>query len=318
MRDTDADRRQWRAAVMARQAAEVDRLTRTACSGDDAESVCLHWLGALRQAQRYLRGLETRPGADQEKDGHRTSLQGAVQQARAALAEAHPAALTRARSQLGIRVAVIGKGGTGKSLIVGILARLLARRGRPVLAVDFDTNPGLAYSLGVPATAGALSDEAIMEHPGASYGWGLRDGVAPVDVVGRHTVVGPDGVRFLSLGKIDNLDKDAPKRTVVALCELVADFGEPGWDVIGDMEAGPTTPFERYHSFADLIPGGRHAELGVGDDGPPVAAHRGRHGHRRGRQPVRRRAGSPRDGTPRAHLGGSRRRRRRAPRTGSP
>lgn len=251
VRDTDADRRQWRAAVMARQAAEVDRLTRTACSGDDAESVCLHWLGALRQARRYLRGLETRPGAHEEKDGHRTSLQGAVQQARAALAEAHPAALTRARSQLGIRVAVIGKGGTGKSLIVGILARLLARRGRPVLAVDFDTNPGLAYSLGVPATAGALSDEAIMEHPGASYGWGFRDGVAPADVVERHTVVGPDGVRFLSLGKIDNLDKDAPKRTVVALCELVADFGEPGWDVIGDMEAGPTTPFERYHSFAD-------------------------------------------------------------------
>lgn len=82
MCDTDADRRQWRAAVMSRQAAEVGRLTQTAGSGDDAGSVCPQWLGALRQGQRYLRGLETRPGPDQEKDGHRATLQGAVRRGR--------------------------------------------------------------------------------------------------------------------------------------------------------------------------------------------------------------------------------------------
>jgi CO dehydrogenase maturation factor len=156
-----------------------------------------------------------------------------------------------ARSRLGMRVAVVGKGGAGKSLIAGTLARLLARRGRSVLAVDFDTNPGLAYSLGVPATEGVLPDEVVMEHPGAAYGWGLRNGVSPTEVVDCHSAQGPDGVRFVSLGKICNVNKDAPKRTVVALCELTADFSEPGWDVIGDLEAGPTTPFERYHAFAD-------------------------------------------------------------------
>ncbi|MGI9120120.1 MAG: hypothetical protein ACR2G7_08385 [Acidimicrobiales bacterium] len=65
----------------------------------------------------------------------------------------------------------------------------------------------------------------------------------------RFSARGPDGVRFLSLGKIDDLEKQAPKRSLVALLEVLQGFG--GWDVIGDLEAGPTTPFERYHSFAE-------------------------------------------------------------------
>lgn len=249
--DEMAHQVKWRACVMARQAAELKRLANNAAGSDEAEPACLYWLGALRQAQRYLRGLDTRPGEDAEKVGHRSTLLGFVEQARSALGDADPTVVEQAHSRLGIRVAVVGKGGAGKSFISGTLARLLAREGRRVLAVDFDTNPGLAYSLGVPATVGALPEEVVMEHPGASYGWGLRDGMVPMDVVDRHGYDSPDGVKFLSLGKIANIDKDAPKRTVVALCELVADFGQPDWDVIGDMEAGPTTPYERYHSFAD-------------------------------------------------------------------
>ena len=49
-----------------------------------------------------------------------------------------------------IRLAFAGKGGTGKSSISGTFARLLARQGLPVLAVDSDPLPGMAYSLGVP------------------------------------------------------------------------------------------------------------------------------------------------------------------------
>lgn len=249
--DKEADRRVWRELVMARQATEIDRLMRAPRSGESAESASLHWLGALRQAGRYLRALDTRPGAEEEKAQHRARLKAVVEEARSALAGTEPAVVGRARSRLGLRAAVVGKGGAGKSLISATLARLLAQRGRRVLAVDFDTNPGLAYSLGVSPFTGVLPDEVVQEHPGASYGWGLREGLTPADIVEGAAVVGPDGVRFVSLGKIGNIDKDAPKRTVVALCELIADFGEPGWDVIGDLEAGPTTPFEHYHAFAD-------------------------------------------------------------------
>lgn len=49
-----------------------------------------------------------------------------------------------------LRVAVAGKGGSGKTTIAGTLARLLAARGREVLAVDGDTNPNLAQTLGLP------------------------------------------------------------------------------------------------------------------------------------------------------------------------
>nr|MDQ6928786.1 AAA family ATPase [Actinomycetota bacterium] len=49
-----------------------------------------------------------------------------------------------------MKLAMVGKGGVGKTSISGTLARLLARRGRRVLAIDGDPNPNLALTLGVP------------------------------------------------------------------------------------------------------------------------------------------------------------------------
>jgi CO dehydrogenase maturation factor len=48
------------------------------------------------------------------------------------------------------RIAVCGKGGSGKTTIAGTLARLIARQGHPVIAIDGDSNPNLAISLGIP------------------------------------------------------------------------------------------------------------------------------------------------------------------------
>lgn len=49
-----------------------------------------------------------------------------------------------------MKIAVAGKGGSGKTTISGTLARVLAERGESVLAIDGDTNPNLGLSLGVP------------------------------------------------------------------------------------------------------------------------------------------------------------------------
>lgn len=147
----------------------------------------------------------------------------------------------------------MGKGGAGKTFITGTLARSLARQGRQVLAVDLDTNPGLALSLGVPPNDGGLPSKAVEEHPGAAYGWHLASGLSPAEAVDRFSIRGPDGVRFLGLGKMGSVDKEAPRRSVVALMQILLGFGAPGWDVIADMEAGPSTPFERYHSFSDEV-----------------------------------------------------------------
>ncbi len=50
-----------------------------------------------------------------------------------------------------MKLAIAGKGGAGKTSISGTLARLMARRGRRVLAIDNDLNPNLSLTLGIPA-----------------------------------------------------------------------------------------------------------------------------------------------------------------------
>jgi len=52
---------------------------------------------------------------------------------------------------LTVKIAVSGKGGVGKTTVAAYLARLLARDGKNVLAVDADPSPSLASALGVPA-----------------------------------------------------------------------------------------------------------------------------------------------------------------------
>lgn len=52
-----------------------------------------------------------------------------------------------------MKIAVAGKGGSGKTTIAGTLARLLADRGLRVVALDDDSNPNLALTVGVPAGA---------------------------------------------------------------------------------------------------------------------------------------------------------------------
>ena len=49
-----------------------------------------------------------------------------------------------------MKIAVAGKGGSGKTTIAGTIARVMADRGLGVLAIDGDTNPNLAIGVGIP------------------------------------------------------------------------------------------------------------------------------------------------------------------------
>lgn len=245
--------------TFARQASVVAELRGAAEAAAPGVDRCLAWMGVERQANRYLAELGAWGGRrmqalDAERGAHREALEGAVDEACRQVAGADEATRNAARRRLGVRVAVVGKGGAGKTMVSATLARLVARRGRRILAADLDTNPGLAISLGLGAhTDGTGVPLAVEEHAGAAYGWRLASGVSPAQVVDRYAVTAPDGVRFLSMGKIADVDKHAAKQSVVAVRQTLLGFGEPEWDVLGDMEAGPTTPFERYQAFADTV-----------------------------------------------------------------
>src|SRR2546423_10438343 len=61
----------------------------------------------------------------------------------------------------GMRIALVGKGGSGKTTVSALLVRHLAAGGRPVVAVDADINQHLGTALGLPdAQAAALTPMA--------------------------------------------------------------------------------------------------------------------------------------------------------------
>ncbi|MDQ6781852.1 MAG: AAA family ATPase [Actinomycetota bacterium] len=245
--------------MMARQQAIVEGLRPP--PGSDDVATCLGWMAVRRQAQTYLRHLQPRLATTSVKGGVAPlSLSVAAQNLTRCLDEAtlhlerfDETVRAQARPRLGLRLAVIGKGGAGKTFVSSTLARLLAQQGRQVLALDMDTNPGLSMSLGLPPIDAGLPMEAVEEHGGSMYGWRLAAGLSPTEAVDRFSVDAPDGVHFLGLGKVGAVDKLGSKRSVGALLHIALGFGRPDWDVIADLEAGPTTPFEGYHSFADDV-----------------------------------------------------------------
>lgn len=105
-----------------------------------------------------------------------------------------------------MRIAIAGKGGSGKTTISGTLARLLAQKGRQVVAVDADTNPNLSTTLGLEPDRArqivALPRTLLkreQQPDGTMTSTFLRD---PLDVLNDYGAVTPDGVRLIVMGAV--------------------------------------------------------------------------------------------------------------------
>ena len=96
-----------------------------------------------------------------------------------------------------MKLAVAGKGGSGKTSISGTMCRLLARSGHRVLAIDADSNPNLALTLGIPSER--FNDLPTLPRGLIERGEGGSATLTkPLDeVTASHSLTGPDGVTLL-------------------------------------------------------------------------------------------------------------------------
>jgi CO dehydrogenase maturation factor len=135
-----------------------------------------------------------------------------------------------------VRLAVAGKGGAGKTTLSATLARLAAREGRSVVAVDADANPNLHAALGLssPPLLQTLPSRLVSRRPG---GAGLT---APVEeVLDEYAVSAPDGVRLLRMGGPAHAEEGCLCAAHAVVSALLEDLGGPERFVVVDMEASP-------------------------------------------------------------------------------
>lgn len=95
----------------------------------------------------------------------------------------------------GMRVGISGKGGSGKTTVAAVLARLLARRGPPVVAVDCDSDPNLALGLGLGEDAAAAM-RPLLDQSGDARSLPGADAV-PAALLRDYGTAAPDGVTVL-------------------------------------------------------------------------------------------------------------------------
>lgn len=132
-----------------------------------------------------------------------------------------------------MKVAVIGKGGSGKTTTSSVLARELARRGRDVIALDCDTNANLGLSLGM----GVETAEQLISVRERLDAGEAEHATAPDQLLRRFGRRGPDGVQFAVVARIENPDPGCPC-CGMSPHQLLDTLDEPTRVVIADLEAG--------------------------------------------------------------------------------
>lgn len=101
-----------------------------------------------------------------------------------------------------MKIAVAGKGGSGKTTVSGTLARALARRGHSVLALDADTNPMLGVSLGL-----GPEETDLLETVRAGLETGEVEHQPSIEgLIHTFGTDAPDGVRLVVCSRVDQAD----------------------------------------------------------------------------------------------------------------
>jgi CO dehydrogenase maturation factor len=140
-----------------------------------------------------------------------------------------------------MKIAVSGKGGSGKTTLSGTLARTFADDGYDVVAIDDDENPNLAMTLGIPReepTPPVPSDLLQrVETPGGESELELTK--TPDEIIDDHGIAAPGGVRLLKMGEVDHAGSGCMCRAHSTAREVLSEVVDARDEVvIIDMVAG--------------------------------------------------------------------------------
>lgn len=144
-----------------------------------------------------------------------------------------------------MKIAVSGKGGTGKSTVSALMSLGIARKGKHVIAIDADSNANLSYYLGVenPEEIVPLCDmeSLIAERTGAEKGkYGAYFKMNPrVDDIPDKYSIEINGIKLLTMGSVNMGGGGCACPEYILMKNLVA-FVILNRDetLIMDMEAG--------------------------------------------------------------------------------
>jgi len=108
-----------------------------------------------------------------------------------------------------MKIAVAGKGGSGKTTISGTLARILAREIRhDLVAIDGDSNPNLANTLGLPrekmSKIAPMPRSVVKRVTGDDGKARLALAMSPDEIINEYGVNTPDGIKLLLMAGIDH------------------------------------------------------------------------------------------------------------------
>lgn len=113
-----------------------------------------------------------------------------------------------------MKILVAGKGGTGKTTVSALLSHFFCSSGHDVLALDTDSTPNLAMSIGVsPDISKSIvplvkNEDLVEERTGARPGesWGVFFNLSPEveDIVEKYGIKIKDKLSLLVVGSIDS------------------------------------------------------------------------------------------------------------------
>lgn len=152
-----------------------------------------------------------------------------------------------------MKLAIAGKGGSGKTSISGTMARLLARSGQRVLAIDGDSNPNLALTLGIPAeqmgSMPTLPNDLLLRTDD-----GPRLSQTLEEIKASHSVTGPDGVDLLVMAHPQHANTGCLCQMHATVRTIIDAVSDDAKDVcILDTEASPEHLSRGTAIYADAL-----------------------------------------------------------------